>query len=137
MGAGTGFERGAQSISNSVLSGIRLDLQRQRNEQLDKLAELRMEMLDAWNRGIEGRPSRYQEEEEAARAAATRPAIPSSEPIVTPGPLGIPQTRFETGKPVQPIPIDTPRAPGGAMSLLPPNMRPPSLGVPPGMRRRY
>ena len=35
MGAGQGFERGAQSISDSVMSGIRMGLQQQRNEQLD------------------------------------------------------------------------------------------------------
>ena len=36
-GAGTGFERGAPSISKSVMSGIRLGLRQKRNEQLDDL----------------------------------------------------------------------------------------------------
>lgn len=137
-GVGQGLNEGVKTAGSFLMQGIRMGQKQQRYEQLDKQWDLRMEALDAWQRGIEGRPSRYQEEEEeAARAAATRPAIPSSTPIETPGPLGIPQTRFDAGRPVQPMPADTPRAPGGAMGLLPSSMRPPSLGMLPGMRRRY
>ncbi|HSQ90618.1 MAG TPA: hypothetical protein VLM19_00420 [Nitrospiraceae bacterium] len=129
MGAGQGFERGVQNLSSNLMQGIGLMLKQQRNEQLDKQGEMMMEARDAWQRGIEGRPPRYQEEEEeAARAAAMRPEIPSSLPTATPGPLGIPQTRFDTGKPVHPMPAAVPKPAGGAMGLLPSSMRTPSFG---------
>lgn len=119
-GVGQGLERGVQNLSSNLMQGIGLMLKQQRYEQLDKQWEMVMEARDAWQRGIAGRPPRYQEEEEeAARAAATRPAIPSSAPIETPGPLGIPQTRFDTGSPVQPMPAEAP-PPVGAAALLPP-----------------
>jgi hypothetical protein len=113
MGVGTGFERGAQNFSSNVLQGIRLGLQQKRNEQLDELYNHAIDYNPEWKRGIDGLPPSYHEEEEAALAAATRPAIPSSVPTSTPGPLGIPQTMFPLGKPVQPMPAAAPKAPGG------------------------
>ena len=137
MGAGQGFERGAQNFSSSVMQGLRLGLQQKRNDQLDELYKHAIDYNLEWKRGIDGLPPSYTEEEETAQAAATRPEIPSSVPMSTPGPLGVPQTTFPVGKPVQPMPAAAPRAPGGAMGLLPPSMRIPSLRMLPGMRRRY
>lgn len=127
MGVGQGFERGAQQFSQNVMQGIRMGLQQKRNEQLDDLYKQTIDYNLEWQREIDGFPPSYhEEEEEAAQAAATRPEIPSSIPTSTPGPLGIPQTRFPVGRPVQPMPV-SPKPTGGAMGLLPPCMRPPSL----------
>jgi hypothetical protein len=135
MGAGQGFERGVNQFSQNVMQGLRLGLQQKRNEQLDDLYNHAIDYNLEWKRGIEGLPPSYHdEEEEAARAAAMRPEIPSSVPTSTPGPLGIPRTQFETGKPVQPMSAAAPKT-GGAMGLLSSSMRLPSLL--PGMRRRF
>jgi hypothetical protein len=87
-----------------------------------------------WDRGTAGLPPTYTEEEAAQQAAATRPAIPSSVPTTTPGPLGVPQTRFPTGRRVQPMPAAIPSRPG-AMGLL--FRRPSNLGLMPRRRRGY
>ena len=118
MGAGRGFERGAQSIRNSVTDGLRMGLQQKRNEQLDELYKKRIDYRLEFKRGMDGLGPSYQDEldrleEEAAQVAATRPEIPSSVPTSTPGPLGIPQTTFPVGKQVQPMPAAAPTAPGG------------------------
>ena len=125
MGAGTGFERGAHSISNSVMAGVQLGLQQQRYDQLDERYNKMFDWKEDFKRGESMLPPAYTEEEQAAQAAATRPEIPSSTPTVTPGPLGVPQTTFPVGKPVQPMPAAQPApSAGGAMGLIPLGMRP-------------
>ncbi len=132
MGAGTGFAEGARSLNNSVLTGIQLGMQQDRYNKLDERYQKAMDYNLEWQRGLDGLPPSYTDEEEAQQAAATRPEIPSSVPTSTPGPLGVPQTTFPVGKPVQPMPADTPRAAGGAIGLIPPGMRPPRVQAPIG-----
>ena len=146
-GVGGGFERGAQSISQSVLGGIQLGMQQKRYDQLDERYNKMFDFKSDFERGKQGLPPLYAEEEQAAQQdqaiTATRPAVPSSVPTSTPGPLGIPRTSFQTGPPVQPMPAEAPK-PAGAMGLLPPTMprmpggmggRLPSMGMSRLLRR--
>ena len=77
-----------------------------------------------WQRGLEGLPPSYHEEDEAAAAAATRPSIPSSVPIEKSGQLGIPRTRFDVGRLVRPAPSPSLSTMSGAMGLVYPSLRP-------------
>jgi hypothetical protein len=135
-GAGGGFERGAHSISQSVMSGIQLGMQQKRYDQLDARYNKMFDFQADFERGKQGLPPLYAEEEQAAQhdnaVAATRPEVPSSVPTSTPGPLGIPKTSFPVGPPVQPMPAEAPKPTGGAMGLIPPAMRM-SIGRNPSM----
>jgi len=135
MGAGQGFERGVQQLSQNVMQLLRLNMQQKRYDQLNERFDKAIDYGAEFKRGRQGLPPSYTEEEEAAQAAATRPEVPSSTPTVTPGQLGVPQSSFPVGPPVQPM-LAQPSKPAGAMALIPPAMRPPSMGIP-RMRRGY
>jgi hypothetical protein len=128
-----GFEQGAQDFSSNLMQWTRLGLQQQQYDQEDKRFNRRLEL----ERGKNGMGPSYEDDLKKMQADATWPDIPSSVPTSTPGPLGVPQTTFPAGKPVQPMPAATPNAQGGAMGLLQSSMRTPSLGMLPLMRRRY
>ena len=133
-GVGQGLNEGVKTASAALLHVGDQAIQQARYSHLDDLYTKENE----FRRGRKGLPPAYTEEEQAEQAAATRPEIPSSVPTSTPGPLGIPETRFETGSAVQPMPAAAPVEPmGGAAALLPPSMRLRSLRTLPGMRRRY
>jgi hypothetical protein len=133
MGAGTGFANGMQNLTSLYLEKRRLDNQQKYYDLIGNLTPQRNDYDAEFERGRQGLSPAYTEEQEAAQAAATRPEIPSSTPVETPGPLGVPQTQFPVGKAVQPMP-QAPRA-GGAMDLIP-SMRRPSI-TPRIGRRRY
>lgn len=61
MGAGQGFERGAQNFSSNVMQRIRLGMQQKRSEQLDELYKQAIDYNLEWKRGIDGLLPSYHE----------------------------------------------------------------------------
>jgi hypothetical protein len=96
---------------------------KQNNERFQQAMDWELE----WKRAEAGLgPSYEDEEQEAAALAATRPSIPSSVPIETPGKMGVPMSRFDIGRPMQqPMPSPAPSTMNGAMGLVYPSLRPP------------
>lgn len=138
-GVGQGLDRGVRMAADFIMKGLEMkqkDAHFQQAMDYDRARDNQaMDLNLEWDRGTAGLEPSYEDEEEAAQAAATRPAIPSSTPTVTPGPLGFPQTRFSTGRQVQPMPAATPRPLGGATGLL--LRRPLNMGLMPRRRRGY
>lgn len=151
MGAGTGFANGMQNLTNLYLQSQQLNNQRDYYAAIGDLSKQQREYdlskqlaKSEFERGRKSLPTAFEEEEQARHAAATRPAVPSSTPTVTPGPMGIPQTSFPVGAPVPPMPAEAASTPGeppkpaGAMALIP-GMRPrlPMMGRRPPMLRNF
>lgn len=114
-GMGQGVERGVGMLTDMFMRGMQMKqqdkyLEQQKEMHLDRLAVQQGWQMgqNEWNRGLAGLGPSYEEEEQAAQLAATRPRIPSSQPIETPGKLGIPLSRFEVGQPSTHAPRPSP-----------------------------
>jgi hypothetical protein len=123
-GIGQGIAEGVRVGGSFLLQGLQM---KQRKDLIERQFDADLE----WKRGMAGLgPS---DEEADQHADATRPAIPSSTPTVTTGQMGVPQTTFNTGRPVQSRPAaPAPQASGAA--LLTPGMRAPRMK---GLRYRF
>ncbi len=106
--------------TNAIGRGLQMKqqdkyIEQQKEMHLDRLAVQQGWQMgqNEWNRGLAGLGPSYEEEEQAAQLAATRPRIPSSQPIETPGKLGIPVSQLEVGSPVA-------RGPMPAAAVRPP-----------------
>jgi hypothetical protein len=116
-GVGQGLERGVGITANMLMNVLQLK-QQDAHFQKALAADL------AWKRGMTGMD---EPEDQTARLAASRPAIPSATPTETPGQLGVPITQFPVGAPVQPVPATAPPpampSRAGAAALIPLSMR--------------
>ncbi|SPP64740.1 hypothetical protein [Nitrospira lenta] len=135
-GIGQGVERGVGMVTDMFIRGMQMKqqdkyIEQQREMHLDRLAVQQGWQMgqNEWNRGPSGLGPSYEDAEQAAQLTATRPRIPSSQPIETPGKLGIPLSRFEVGQASTPAPRPSPAA-------KPPMVSPAALlASPPFMRR--
>jgi hypothetical protein len=138
-GIGQGLDRGVRMAADFIMKGLEMkqkDTHFQQAMDYDRALDTQaMDYNREWQRGIDGLPPSDHDEEQAAEAAATRPAIPSSTPITKPGPMGFPMSRFDTGRPIQPVPAAPVKAPGGALGLL--LRRPSNMGMMSRRRRGY
>ena len=130
-GVGRGLNEGMKIAASFLMPVLNAKIAFAREDaRLKQVMDYNLE----WQRGIDGLPPSYHdEEEEADRAAATRPEIPSSAPTTKPGPMGVPLSRFDIGRSVQPGPTAPARVLSGAMGLIPP----PSRRMMPRMRQGY
>lgn len=97
-GVGQGLERGVSMATNTILQAMQM---KQRDKYLEQQKEMYYDQLAArqgWQMGQLGPSS--EEAEQAETMAAPLPRVPSSQPIETPGKLGVPLSRFEVGSPV-------------------------------------
>lgn len=128
-GIGQGIERGVAMATDAIGRGLQMNQQKEMH--LDRLAVQQGWQMgqNEWNRGLAGLGPSYEDAEQAVQLAATRPRIPSSQPIETPGKLGIPLSRFEVGSPIA-------RGPMPAAPVRPPIDSPAALLAYPSLRRR-
>lgn len=100
-GIGQGIERGIAMASDAIGRGLQM---KQRKDQFD----LQLIAADAWARGLAQRGLAFEEDSSTGQPnTATLPRVPSSQPIDTPGKLGVPVSQFEVGAPVTrgPMPV--------------------------------
>lgn len=125
-GVGQGLNEGVKTAGPFILAALQAKQQQKQFDTLNDRYNKAFDYQADFDRGQQGLPPLYTEEAQTNQAAATRPEVPSSIPTQTPGPLGVPQTTFPVGKPVQPMPSTASPAPtgGGARVLIPLAMRP-------------